>query len=841
MRLSVVAPNRSRAMKSRQFLWQLSLLLPILLPSGSAFAETDFLGAGQALYRRGNLEGAIELWQQAASQRDPSLQAKAQANLALARAKLGRPDAADAAISTGLELLEVLPEGDRAAIAAQILNARGSLEFLRGQPNAALATWQQAESAYATAGNAVGVARSQINQAQAFQAQGRLRQASRLLAGAIAQIPEGQASLRGSARHQEGVLALRLGEWERSRTAFTASLKAAEAGEDTETASAALLGLGNLARERDPSEAIALYQQAATRSIDPARQLEALVNAFGVALAAEDGATVRTLQPQIAERLEMAPPSQPVLFARLHLARAQMEALDRADRANAPATPTAIAEFLTDTHRQASLLGDRALESRALGALGTLYERGDRIDAAIAPTRQALALAEAAQAPEIAYRWQWQLGRLLERQGDRPGAIAAYNEAVNLLQDLRGDLIAIDTEARFSFRSEVEPVYREFVSLLLATAADSEDEQAYLTLARETIEALQVAELVNFFRIDCEVGQLAQIERLDPQAAIIYPILLADRVEIVLSVPGQPLASYRSEVGREELLRELRRWQASLQNPNSRNHLQRSRQFYDWLLRPLAADLDRQDLQTLTFVLDGPLRNVPMAALHDGDRYLIEQYAVAIAPGLQLVDPDPEERPSLQAILAGLTEGRQGFVPLPGVGKELQQIQSLLPSKVLLDRAFDEEQFAIALQASPSPIVHLATHGQFGSRPEETFLLTWDDRIELTELSSLLQNRQQEIELLILSACETAKGDDRAALGLAGVAVRAGARSTMASLWQVSDVGTAALMRGFYEQIVTSPTSKAEALRQAQLAQLRDAEYAHPFFWSPFVLIGNWL
>lgn len=828
-------------MKPPQFFWKLPLLLPIfLLPIGGARAQTDFLGAGQALFRRGNLTGAIELWQQAADRQDPRLQAKAQANLALAYEKLGRPDAAETAIATGLELLDTLPESDRAAISAQLLNARGSLEFLRGQQTTALATWQQAEAAYDLAADALGATRARVNQAQALQAQGRLRQASRLLAAAIAQLPEDQLALRSSALHQEGILATRLGESERAQKAFAASLQAAEASDNPETASAALLGLGNLARASRPSEAIELYQQAAERSSDPVRQMEALINAFGAAVETEAWPTTKMLQPQIDNLLAIAPVSQPALFARLHLARAQMQALDRDE---APVTPAAVAKLLADTHRLAQNLDSDALASRALGTLGNLYERNGQLAEAIGPTRQALSLAESAQAPEIAYRWQWQLGRLLESRGDRLGAIAAYDEAVSLLQELRGDLIAIDTEARFSFRSEVEPVYREFVSLLLATAGDAEEEQAYLALARETIEALQVAELVNFFRIDCEIGQLAQIERLDPQAAIVYPILLADRVEIVLSVPGQPLASYRSNVGRDEFLQRLRRWQAALKNPTSRNHLPGSQQLYDWLLRPLAADLARQDLQTLTFVLDGPLRNVPMAALHDGDRYLIEQYAVAIAPGLQLVDPDPEPEAgdSLQAILAGLTEGRQGFVPLPGVGKELEQIQSLLPSKVLLDRAFDEAEFVAALQTSPSPIVHLATHGQFGSRPEDTFLLTWDDRIELTELNALLQNRQQEIELLILSACETAKGDDRAALGLAGVAVRAGARSTLASLWQVSDDGTAALMQSFYSQIVTNPVSKAEALRQAQLAQLRDERHAHPFFWSPFVLIGNWL
>ena len=138
----------------------------------------------------------------------------------------------------------------------------------------------------------------------------------------------------------------------------------------------------------------------------------------------------------------------------------------------------------------------------------------------------------------------------------------------------------------------------------------------------------------------------------------------------------------------------------------------------------------------------------------------------------------------------------------------------------------------------------MATHGQFSSRAEDTFLLTWNDRINVKNLDRLLQNRFTQdtpIELLILSACQTAAGDDRAALGLAGVAIRSGARSTVATLWSIQDDSTAKLISQFYRELKTPGASKAEALRKAQLSLLQSEEYQHPFYWSAFILLGNWL
>lgn len=149
------------------------------------------------------------------------------------------------------------------------------------------------------------------------------------------------------------------------------------------------------------------------------------------------------------------------------------------------------------------------------------------------------------------------------------------------------------------------------------------------------------------------------------------------------------------------------------------------------------------------------------------------------------------------------------------------------------------------IERSAVSIVHLATHGQFSSDAQKTFILAWDKPVTVDELGTLLrttdETRPQPIELLVLSACETAAGDDRAALGLAGVAVQAGARSTLASLWSLNDQSAARLIRQFYRELLNPDLSKTEALRQAQLTLLHDPDYRHPLYWAPYVLIGNWL
>ncbi len=328
---------------------------------------------------------------------------------------------------------------------------------------------------------------------------------------------------------------------------------------------------------------------------------------------------------------------------------------------------------------------------------------------------------------------------------------------------------------------------------------------------------------------------------------------MSDRLEVTVALPGQPLRRYTTLLSQEEIEATVLQARNSITFPrlriSLRNFLVPSQKIYNWLIRPMETELADSGVQTLVFVLDGAIRNIPMSSLYDGEKYLVQKYSIAVAPGLQLIDAKPLQRGKIRVLTAGLSEARQGFSSLPGVKFELDSIGSEVFTEKLLDRSFTASNFKTKVQSSSFPIIHLATHGQFSSQANDTFILTWDDRINAKDLDSLLRadTRIGPVELLVLSACQTAAGDNRATLGLTGVAVRAGARSTVASLWSVSDEATALLMTRFYEELAHSQANqgnevtKAEALRRAEQAVLQDERFSHPYFWSAFVLVGNWL
>ena len=806
-----------------------------------AHGTSTLLERGRQHYRRGQFVEAIEVWEQGVGeyQNQPLHQSLSLSSIALAAQKLGQWERAAEAIAQSLNLLQAQPQLDDRGLAifAQALHTQGVLQQATGQSEAALETWERAEATYAEAGDDVGVFGSQIDRAQVLQTLGLYRQATTLLEEANQQLQsQPDEVLKASGLRSLGVALQGLGRLEESEEVLQQSLAITQTLNDAEASAATLFQLGNTARGLPDSTeaAIAYYQQAAATARTPLTQLQAQLNHLSLQLKTDDSEDVAGLFAAIESNLDRLPPSRGGIYARVNFAELSTSA------------PTAnhgeIARHLATAIVQAKDLQDTKAESYALGYLGQLYEKQGQWQTARNLTEQALILAEAANAAEIAYRWQWQLGRILKQDSSISQAIVAYQEAVKTLGKLRGDLVR-DVEAQASFRERVEPVYRELVDLLVR----SNPTQAQLQQAREVIESLQLAELDNFFREACLDAQPQQIDEIDPTAAVIYPIILPDRLAVILSLPDGTLRHYDTALPEVEVDRLVDEMRQSL-NPAFPNQLrlQLSQQLYDWLLRPIEAELAANAIETLVFIPDGRFRNIPLAALHDGDRYTIEKYAIAISPGLQLLEPRAIDLDRLAIFTGGLTEARQGFSALPAVEFEVSQIAAKATSEIVLNREFTELTLQDRIDTIGFPIIHLATHGQFSSDPEETFILTWDDKIRVKEFTDLLtvreQNRATPIELLVLSACQTALGDSRAALGLAGLAVRSGARSTLATLWNVNDESTAVLMVKFYQQLTQQPgINKAKALRNAQLSLLQDPQYKHPYFWASFILVGNWL
>jgi CHAT domain-containing protein len=548
----------------------------------------------------------------------------------------------------------------------------------------------------------------------------------------------------------------------------------------------------------------------------------------------------------VGEELRALPASHEKAYGLIGLARLNAKLMPAGIE---PASVMALHAYgaLNEALVVAESIQDARARSYALGYLGELYEQGARYETAMQYTQQAAHAAQQADAPEILYRWQWQTGRILKAQGDSARAILAYQHAVTTLATVRRDFIA--SGSRTSFRESVGPVYFQLADLLLersGTLSDPKQVTQHLVDARSAVEVLKGAELQDYFQDDCVTALRARttgIDRLASNTVALYPIILENRLELLLSMPDG-LRRFTSPVGSAELTREIRSFRLRLEKRTTHQYLPHAQKLYDWLIRPIAAELEKAGIDTLVIVPDGALRTVPLTALHDGKQFLVERYSVATTPGLTLTDPQPIKRERANLLLHGLTESVQGFAPLPFVADELQNVQKLYGGTVRQNQQFTLPTMEKDLGDRPYQIVHIASHGQFDSDVNKTFLLTYDGKIGMNKLEQILglsKFRTDAVELLTLSACETAAGDDRAALGLAGVAIKAGARSALATLWTVNDPASAELVSSFYRELQNPAVSKAKALQQAQLGLLKEPRYRHPSYWSAFLLIGNWL
>ena len=835
----------------------------------SATDTASLLRQGKQRYEAGQFSEAAELWQQAVtnsqttnsqitnSRRDRLNQAVGFNYLSLAHQALGNGDAAHQAINSSLTLLQSDLSPEARLILAQALNTQGNLQFAQGQTEAALETWQKAERTYTELGDRFGIWGTQLNQAQALQALGLFRRAQALLEQVNQPLQSQPSALAAATLRSLGSVWQEMGNLSAAHNALQQGLAIAQQLHLPAEISAVQNSLGNTLRaQNQPEAALQSYQQASEIAPETIVRLKAQVNQLSLLIDLKREVAAQTLIEQIQPQLDHLPPSREGVYTQVNFAISWSKFLASTEpqRDQTQQSRLPIAHRFTIALQQARTLRDARAESYALGELAALYEQTHQWQDAQQLTQQALMIAQSINAPEIAYRWQWQLGRLQKQQGDRPSAIAAYTDAVRLLKSLRSDLVTTNQNVQFSFRDKVEPIYRELVSLLVQGELVQGDpvqgdrpRQADLNQAREVIESLQLAELNNFFRSACLDTHPSQIDQVDPAAAVFYPIILVDRLTVILSLPGQPLTAYSSLISQQQVETVSEKMLESL-NPlfADSERLRLSQQIYEWLIRPIETALKQSNIKTLVFVLDGSLRNLPLAALFDGKQYLVEQYSIAITPGLQLLEPRSlTSKQRLEVLIGGITEARQGFAALPGVAQESDQIASELTANVLLNQRFTYRNLRQQTQEADFPLVHLATHGQFSSKFEDTFLLTWDDRLTIEELRELLRSRAESsttpIELLVLSACQTAEGDQRATLGLAGLAVRSGARSTLATLWSVNYESTAKLMAQFYQSLTQPGISKSQALRQAQLALLKNPQYAHPYYWAPLILVGNWL
>ncbi|MGC9503349.1 CHAT domain-containing protein [Baaleninema sp.] len=416
--------------------------------------------------------------------------------------------------------------------------------------------------------------------------------------------------------------------------------------------------------------------------------------------------------------------------------------------------------------------------------------------------------------------------------------------------------------------------------LVMGTAVKAQDSEPTVIERWNTVEGNWESQYEDYFRSELSDRSVsaeemaAALDRLSTDtgqnSAVLYVIPQDTELELIL-VTGNapPQRRILPEVDRETLLSTVRQFEAELINPRRRrsdDYLDFAQQLDGWIVEPLKSTLEAQQIETLVFCLGGGLRAMPLAALHDGEKFLVERYSIGRIPGFNLTKAQPTDLRNGRVLAMGASEF-DDLPPLPAVPVELASIvPRLWPGATFLDREFTLDNLQQQRQTGDYEIVHLATHAAFvPGEPSRSYIQFWQDRLAIDRMAQL-QWQTPAVELLVLSACQTALGDKDAEMGFAGIAIQSGIPSVIATLWPVSDRGTLAVMSEFYAKLKTAPT-KTEALRQAQLAAIRGQlrveppevsgrhppgtlvfpelpegdrlDLSHPYYWSGFTNIGN--
>jgi CHAT domain-containing protein len=765
---------------------------------------------------------------------------------------------------------------------AEQLNQQGFVFLHNGEAAEALSTWQQAEELYRTTNNSEGTIGTQLNQSLAEQALGLYPRACQRVARAIA-VPEdvceanqGKEAVRLALSKVELTAVNRIGirllgedlSLLGNLAEASSALEFIQPHEVSIEADRVALELGNihhlLAQEAAQSYGRTNPREVANRNelgaqinqqleqsgiqyLRAARSTDADISAKAnlnlIDLWASSSSL--TLAPSLVSTLNSnaqsaysalmregfdSLPAIDGIYGRLNLARNLL----KKSFGNSPEFSTVEKLVLEATALAESLNNARAL-SFAYGITGDLKAQQTALTEAESDYTQALSLAQSVQASDIAYDWAYKLAQLNEAVGRRVEAAEFYDSSIEALSRVREDLIAVNSELRFNFSDKIEPVYRDYLRFLVAEG------EADLPQALQIHESLQLAQLENFLRC----GRLISSEANDPSVATIHIINLDETVEVIVSradeVHGYSTPAAEVLQAAENLALNLQS-PAFLEVPES-DFLPYANVLYNRLIKPAIEAGYISNTEPLSFALDTPFQTIPMGILHDGQQYLAATHL--LSNSLQLQQPNSPIA-SDRALFAGLSKSAPSFSqplapsgigPLPETEFEAASLQRYLRSDVLLNQAFTTAQLKQEMAAQDYKVVHISTHGQFSSVPEKTFLAAWDELVNIQQMAQIFRGAKS-IDLLVLSACQTAAGDDRAALGLAGLAVQSGARSAISSLWLVDSTGSSVLMDRFYEGLKQG-LNRAEALQQAQVTLMQSSAFSHPFYWAPFILVES--
>ena len=482
--------------------------------------------------------------------------------------------------------------------------------------------------------------------------------------------------------------------------------------------------------------------------------------------------------------------------------------------------------------KEATELDNYRALSFVYGQLGALYQQSGQGDLSMRSYELAAQFAQSIQAWDGLYQWRSALAQQYKQQGQNQQAITSYKSAITALEHVRWNLLPVTSDLQFSFKEKVEPVYQQYMGLLLET--DNPD----LKLVSQVNQSLRLAELENFLK--CGETNLVPLAQAQDNENVVVQILdLGDQTTVIVG-------DTHYTVDHTQLQQIVNELAANIQNPNffkapKEQYLPLAQSLYQLILEPaIAKNLIPEDTP-IKFHLNGPLQNIPMAMLHDGKRFLIERNPIALSNGYVKNTQAPSRQPG--AVVGGVyTDSpslkETSLAPLPEVAEEVSAIQAHFPgAQLLLNQDFTHDNLLKKVERPSSKILHLSTHGKFSSDPTQTFLLAWDRPLNVQDISGVLEaGKGGGLDLLFLSACHSAEGDPRSLLGLAGLSAQSGANNTVASLWSADAAASVVMSQEFYSAAVKDQLPIYKALRQAQL-KLIDSAYVHPYYWANYVLV----
>jgi CHAT domain-containing protein len=485
--------------------------------------------------------------------------------------------------------------------------------------------------------------------------------------------------------------------------------------------------------------------------------------------------------------------------------------------------------WLLKAEKIAAELKDPVAQSDSLLHLGYYFQKIGKLDMALNYSLKSQMLAQSNFLSESLFRSQWLAGQIYAQKKNFSSSLISYQNAIANLESKRKDSNQLQID-----RSNDSQIYREFIMLLL------EQEQVK---SKDLVKALQMADklrldqLQSFFGDDCfQIVRSSKVGQ-DSHEAVLTSIVLSTKTYVILQLPDGSIYFNRVNITKSALKKLSFQWRDKLFKRNTWEFQKEGQQLYNLLLRPFEQQLADSNFKVLVFVNDSVLRNLPMAALFDGQQFVAQKWASVSSLGINLT-PRAKAVNNAQAtaLVFGLSNPKQsGWSDLPQVPSEVESVHQLIKGKKYLNKDFSTKNLLEQLENYSYSVVHLATHGYFGGNAKDSFILTYDNLISVLNLEQYLAN-QTGIDLLVLSACETALTSERSLLGMAGIAARSGVSSTLGTLWQVQDDEISFLIQDFYKYWHLEST-KAIALQKVQQKQIE--QYAHPNKWASLTLIGD--